>query len=51
MGGAHLDYDATAQSVKAVILKELAVLNQLSPQERINERIDKFCSMGVFIEG
>jgi acetyl-CoA carboxylase carboxyl transferase subunit alpha len=51
MGGAHLDYDTTAQSVKAVILKELETLNKLSPQERINERIDKFCSMGVFIEG
>jgi acetyl-CoA carboxylase carboxyl transferase subunit alpha len=51
MGGAHLDYDAAAQSVKTTILKELNNLNKLSPQERINERIDKFCSMGVFIEG
>ncbi len=51
MGGAHLDYDVAAQSVKMAILKELKTLNSLSPQERINERIDKFCSMGVFIEG
>ncbi len=50
MGGAHLDYDVAAQSVKTAILKELKTLNGLSPQERINERIDKFCSMGVFIE-
>jgi acetyl-CoA carboxylase carboxyl transferase subunit alpha len=51
MGGAHLDYEVAAQSVKTVILRELSILNKLSPQERINERIDKFCSMGVFIEG
>ncbi len=50
LGGAHLDHKMMAQTLKKVILSTIKELQQLSPEERINQRIDKFCSMGVFTE-
>jgi acetyl-CoA carboxylase carboxyl transferase subunit alpha len=50
LGGAHNDHQAMAQHMKTVILDALTELNALSPDERINQRIDKFCSMGVVVE-
>ncbi|MFM1913948.1 MAG: Acetyl-CoA carboxylase [Bacteroidota bacterium] len=50
LGGAHVDVEETIRIVKNTIKKELKALNQLSPQERINNRIEKFSSMGVFNE-
>lgn len=50
LGGAHLDHKAMATTLKKVILEHINELQKLSPEERINQRIDKFCSMGVFIE-
>ncbi len=50
LGGAHLDHKSMAQNLKKVILANIHELQQLSPEERINQRIDKFCSMGVFTE-
>ncbi len=50
VGGAHNDHQAMAGILKGVILATLDELNALSPQERINQRIDKFCSMGVVLE-
>jgi acetyl-CoA carboxylase carboxyl transferase subunit alpha len=39
-----------AQTLKKVIISNILELQQLSPEERINQRIDKFCAMGVFTE-
>ncbi len=50
LGGAHTDVKKIAAEVKKTILENFAVLNKLSPQERINQRIDKFCAMGVVKE-
>lgn len=50
LGGAHLDHSVMAQILKKVIVKTLADLSQLSVEERISQRIDKFCAMGVFNE-
>ncbi len=50
IGGAHTDMKAMAEEVKKTILKNHATLSKLSPQERINQRIDKFCAMGVVKE-
>lgn len=50
MGGAHLDHGVMAQQLKRTILDTLAELNPMDPQERINQRIDKFCSMGMVLE-
>ena len=50
LGGAHLDHKAMAAMLKKTILDALTELNQLSPEERINQRIEKFCNMGVYTE-
>ncbi len=50
LGGAHTHHDEMAEILKNTILATLDELNVLSPQERVNQRIDKFCSMGVVIE-
>ena len=51
VGGAHTDHNAMADILKTTILTALDELSALQPRERINQRIDKFCSMGVFVEG
>lgn len=50
LGGAHLDHQAMANILKNGILGSINELQKLTPEERINQRIDKFCSMGVFTE-
>jgi len=50
IGGAHRNYDESAESVKWTILNELNGLSEMSPEERIEQRIDKFGSMGSFVE-
>jgi acetyl-CoA carboxylase carboxyl transferase subunit alpha len=50
LGGAHTDVKTMAAEVKKVILENIKSLSKLSPQERINQRIEKFCSMGVVKE-
>lgn len=47
LGGAHTDMPTMAAEVKKVILATCATLEKLSPAERINQRIEKFCKMGV----
>ncbi|MCU0339828.1 MAG: acetyl-CoA carboxylase carboxyltransferase subunit alpha [Spirosomaceae bacterium] len=50
LGGAHLDYGAMAATLKKTILDNIAELSAMTPAERINARIEKFCKMGVFTE-
>ncbi len=50
LGGAHKDLKATSVILKNAILKEIAALEKISPEERIKQRIDKFSKMGVFKE-
>ena len=37
-------------TVKSEILKNLMSLKAMTPEERIQKRIEKFCSMGVYNE-
>jgi acetyl-CoA carboxylase carboxyl transferase subunit alpha len=50
LGGAHTNIKAMADEVKKVIMENFHELNKLTPQERIDQRIEKFCSMGVVKE-
>ncbi len=50
LGGAHTDATWMAEEVKRVILETTAELESLSPEERIQQRIEKFGAMGVFKE-
>ncbi len=50
IGGAHCDYEATFKIVKSTLKKNLVKLVQLNPEKRIEQRINKFCAMGVYNE-
>ncbi len=50
-GGAHLQPEKTMKIVKRYIKKHLKQLEDLSPEELINQRQSKFYSMGRFSEG
>lgn len=47
-GGAHSDPDGVFQNVKTEIIKLTAELEKISPEKRIEDRINKFTAMGVF---
>ncbi|MCD6068491.1 MAG: acetyl-CoA carboxylase, carboxyl transferase, alpha subunit [Bacteroidetes bacterium] len=47
IGGAHTNKEEMFERVRQRIVKELAELDKKTPDQRINERIDKFSSMGV----
>ena len=49
-GGAHWDYSGAAEIVKSYLLKTIKELKQISPEERVNQRIDKFGKMGFWDE-
>jgi acetyl-CoA carboxylase carboxyl transferase subunit alpha len=48
LGGAHRDKQWMSNKVKEVILAQLKELDKLSPEKRIEQRIEKFCAMGVY---
>lgn len=50
LGGAHTDVKWMANEVKKVILEQAEALLKLTPEQRIQQRIDKFCAMGVVKE-
>lgn len=50
VGGAHTDMKWMTGELKRVIMEELKVLNKSTPEQRIQQRIDKFSQMGVFQE-
>lgn len=50
LGGAHWDYDASANIVKEYLKKTIAELKQINPQQRVDDRIAKFSRMGFWEE-
>jgi acetyl-CoA carboxylase carboxyl transferase subunit alpha len=50
LGGAHTDLKLMSEEIKKVILSNFNELSKLTPQERIDQRIDKFSSMGMVKE-
>jgi len=50
LGGAHYDPQAAAATVKARILEEIQNLKAINADELVEERIRKFCAMGVVAE-
>ena len=47
LGGAHRNHEEIFNNVKSEILKHLKELKKMKPEKRIEERIQKFASMGV----
>jgi acetyl-CoA carboxylase carboxyl transferase subunit alpha len=50
LGGAHTNQLEAHMIVKEEIKNHLAQLDAIDPQTRIDQRIQKFCSMGVVLE-
>ncbi|MGV6831475.1 MAG: acetyl-CoA carboxylase carboxyltransferase subunit alpha [bacterium] len=48
MGGAHKDRETTYATVRDSIVKTFNELNKLSPKELVNQRMEKYASMGVY---
>lgn len=50
LGGTHWDYDESADLLKKYLLPVLEELKKISPEERVNQRIEKFSKMGFWEE-
>lgn len=48
LGGAHQDHKLASQYIKEAILKNLAELQSMTPDELISQRIEKFQSFGIY---
>ncbi|MCX6298841.1 MAG: acetyl-CoA carboxylase carboxyltransferase subunit alpha [Bacteroidetes bacterium] len=49
-GGAHWDYVDAAERLKSILITTIAGLKKKGVEERINDRIDKYCKMGFWEE-
>jgi acetyl-CoA carboxylase carboxyl transferase subunit alpha len=50
LGGAHHDPFAMASTIKEQIITDLNLLRSKDIDQVVNERIEKFCAMGVVVE-
>lgn len=50
LGGAHHNPEEMAKTLKRSIKRNLTLLNELSPEERIEKRIAKYAAIGTFEE-
>lgn len=46
LGGAHMEPEKMAKTLRAHIKKEIAALSDMDPEERIKKRIEKYDNMG-----
>jgi acetyl-CoA carboxylase carboxyl transferase subunit alpha len=50
LGGAHRDPTKMAETIKDQIIKDIVDLNKKQVDKLVNDRIEKFCAMGVVVE-
>ena len=50
LGGAHRNMELMAQTIKELVIKDLSELKKIDIDALVNQRIEKFCSMGVVQE-
>jgi acetyl-CoA carboxylase carboxyl transferase subunit alpha len=50
LGGAHKNHKEAADTLKAVLIEELDKLVRINPDKLVDNRIEKFGKMGVFVE-
>jgi acetyl-CoA carboxylase carboxyl transferase subunit alpha len=50
-GGAHRDPGETAANIQAALRRHLAELKQLTPEQIVRDRYEKYRAMGVFTRG
>ena len=51
LGGAHQNPELMGVTLKETIVKDLKELGKQNTDKLIATRIDKFCAMGVVVEG
>jgi acetyl-CoA carboxylase carboxyl transferase subunit alpha len=51
IGGAHRNHAAIAKTIRKTIVRDIAELTSISTREMLDNRLDKFLSIGVFDEG
>jgi acetyl-CoA carboxylase carboxyl transferase subunit alpha len=50
LGGAHSNKEAMFKTLKTELKRMIKELKELSPEELVNQRIEKFGNMGVYEE-
>lgn len=50
LGGAHRNWETSAKTLRARVQKSFAELSKLSPDELVNQRIEKYSKMGQWEE-
>ncbi len=50
LGGAHKDHTLMAATLKKIIKEELEALLKIKPEKLVQNRLEKFAKMGVFVE-
>lgn len=50
LGGAHKDHQEMANTLKSILKEELAALIKIKPDKLVQNRLEKFGKMGVYIE-
>jgi acetyl-CoA carboxylase carboxyl transferase subunit alpha len=50
LGGAHKNHREVADNLKAALIEELNELIKIKPEKLVDNRIEKFGKMGVFVE-
>ncbi len=50
VGGAHSDPEEMAKTLKRSIIKYIQELEEFTPEQRINQRIERYSSIGVYEE-
>ena len=50
LGGAHKDHRKAADTLKAALLEELEKLIKIKPEKLVDGRLEKFGSMGEYVE-
>lgn len=50
VGGAHCNPTESFENVKTEVLRQYDALKRIKPEVRINNRIEKYSSMGVYVE-
>jgi acetyl-CoA carboxylase carboxyl transferase subunit alpha len=51
LGGAHREPEAAATTLKAALVERLDALAALGPEELVEQRLEKYRRMGVYLEG
>lgn len=50
VGGAHLDPDATGESLREVLIRHVNELRKVRPEKLVRRRAEKFAAMGAYSE-